>query len=465
MNRSKEPTVDRTRPPRPGPTTEFRFPEFQTHTLDNGLQLYLSRYPRGPLVHQLLVLPGGGQQDPVDRAGLATLTASLMDEGTDLRPALAIAGQVEALGGYLSSQADWDSMSASLGVLAKHAQQGLELVAEIVNHASFPADEVERLRHQHLAELQRRKAQPANLASDALLQLLYEHTIYASSVLGTPETVAAISRPEILDTARREISPAGASLIMVGDLHPETVVDLVQDTFGDWQGSPRLEPAPIDPPAMDGLRIHLIDRPRAPQTELWLGSVGVPRSHPDRAGLAVLNSLLGGKFTSRINLNLRERLGITYGVSTSFAQRRGPGPFVVAASIETEAVEVAVREILMEIRRLQDELVTDEELADTQSYLLGIFPYTLQRIEGLAGRLADLALYSLPHDYFAGYLEQVAAVTRDDLQTLARRHLHPDAMGLVAVGPRQQIESRLAAFGSPEICPVTSSSDGSLMDS
>jgi zinc protease len=388
-----------------------------------------------------------------------------MDEGTDLRPALAIAGQVEALGGYLSSQADWDSMSASLGVLAKHAQQGLELVAEIVNHASFPPDEVERLRHQHLAELQHRKAQPANLASDALLQLLYEHTIYATSVLGTPETVAAISRPEILETARREITPAGASLIMVGDLHPETVVDLVQDTFGNWQGAPRLEPAPIDPPAMDGLRISLVDRPQAPQTELWLGSVGVPRSHPDRPGLAVLNSLLGGKFTSRINLNLRERLGITYGVSTSFAQRRGPGPFVVAASIETEAIEVAVREILMEIRRLQDELVTDEELTDTQSYLMGIFPYTLQRIEGLAGRLADLALYSLPHDYFTGYLEQIAAVTRDDLQDLARRHLDPDVMGLVAVGPRQQIEGRLAAFGSPEIHPVASPSDGSLTDS
>jgi zinc protease len=186
--------------------------------------------------------------------------------------------------------------------------------------------------------------------------------------------------------------------------------------------------------------------------------VGVPGSHPDQVGLSVLNSLFGGKFTSRINLNLRERLGITYGVSTGFAQRRGPGPFVVAASIDTDAVETAIREILTEIRRLQDELVTDEELADTQSYLLGIFPYTLQRIEGLAARLADLAVHDLPPDYFTSYPRQIAAVTRDDLQRLARQHLHPDRMGVVAVGPRGEIESQLIPFATPVIHPAPSSS-------
>jgi len=459
MSPTRKTTPNRTRPPRPDPTREFRFPDFQLHSLDNGLSVYLSPYPRAPLVHQILVLPGGGQQDPIDRAGLSTLTASLIDEGTDLHGALEIAHQVETLGGYLSSQADWDSMSASLGVLAKHGRQGLELLAEVVSGASFPPREVERLRSQYLAELKRRQAQPSTLASDALFQSLYDRTIYATPIIGTPETIAAIRRQEILETAQREISPDGAALVIVGDLEPDTVLSLVAEAFREWRGRPRPEPAAIDPLPQDDMQIRLIDRPHAPQTELWLGSIGVGRSHPDRAGLAVLNSLLGGKFTSRINLNLRERLGITYGVSTSFSQRRGPGPFVVAASVETDAVDSAIREILAEIRRLQDELVTEEELADTKSYLLGIFPYMLQRIEGLAARLADLAIYDLPRDHFPSYLRQIAAVTRGDLQSLAQKHLHPDKMSVVAVGPRQQIESRLTPFGPLVIQPEPGSPD------
>lgn len=447
------PIMDRSRPPAPGPTSQSDFPLFQVHELDNGLRLYVAPYPRAPLVYQLLVLPGGGQNDPIDRAGLATLTAALMDEGTELRSALAIAAEVEALGGYLSTQADWDHMNASLGSLAEHTAQGLQLIAEIVQHGSYPEFEVERLRSQHLAELQRRKAQPAYLATDALFKILYERTIYASSVLGTPETLTAIERPEILEAAQSEVSPDGAALVMVGDLVPEATLQMVQETLGGWSGSSRSTPAAVQPAALDRLRISVIDRPRAPQTELCMGSVGVSRSHPDRAGLVVLNSLLGGKFTSRLNLNLRERLGITYGVSSSFAQRRGPGPFLVSASVDTEAVGVAVGEILAEIRRLQDDLVTEEELADTQSYLLGIFPYTLQRIEGLASRLADLAAYDLPRDYFTAYLQRIASVNRDELQRLARQHLHPDRMGVVAVGPHGEIEPQLDPLGTIEIQP------------
>ena len=461
---SREPDFGQDFPAHPGPAKAFQFPDFEIHTLDCGLQVYLAPYPRAPMLHQLLILPGGGQQDPPDRAGLASLTGSLMDEGTDHRSALEIAKQVETLGGYLSSQADWDTMSASLGMLGRHSRQGLEILAEVGLHASFPAKEVERLRNQFSAELQHRQAQPSALASDALFQILYPGTVYATPLIGTQESISIISRQEILDTAQREISPLGAALILVGDLEPDTTLPMIEETFGDWQGNPRPDSTTIQPPLLDGLRISLVDRPQAPQTELWLGSVGVPRSHPDRAGLTVLNSLLGGKFTSRINLNLRERLGITYGASTSFSKRRGPGPFVVAASIDTEAVETAIREILFEIRRLQDEPVEEEELADTLSYLLGIFPYTLQRIEGLASRLADLATYDLPRDYFPSYLEQIAAVTRPDLQRLAQQHLNPDAMGVVAVGPRREIETQLVSFGTPSIHPATSFSSESLDD-
>lgn len=438
-------------PPAAGNVKEFRFPGFELHPLDNGLTLYLARYPRGPLIHQLLILPGGAECDVPERAGATALAASLMDEGTDGASALEIAYRVETLGGYLTSYADWDTMSAALGVLARHTRPGLQLLAEIASGASFPDAEIERLRRQHLAELQRRRAQPSSLASDALGRTLYAGTAYASPVLGTPATVSAIDRAQILEAADRDITPAGAALILVGDLEPARILDQVEQTFGDWRGSPRRRATRLQPPSRKGHDLVIVDRPQAPQTELWLGAVGVPRSHPDRPGLMVLNSLLGGKFTSRLNLNLRERLGITYGVSSSFSSRRGPGPFVVAASVDTAAVGTATQEILDEIHRLQDAPVSAAELADTQSYIRGIFPYSLQRIEGLADRLADLAAYDLAADYFSTYLRQIAQVTREDLQRLAQEHLDPDSMAIVAVGPQSTIEPQLSHLGSASI--------------
>lgn len=463
MSRLSRQPVDRSRSPTTTTSTTFQFPAFEVHQLDNGLQVYLARYPRGPLVHELLVMPGGGQHDAHGQAGLSALTASMMDEGTDRRSAIELAYRVESLGGYLTSQADWDSMSAALGLLAGHQRRGLELLAEIASQASFPEDELTRLRSQHLAELQRRLAQPSVQASDALARSVYGKTAYGNPLLGNPVTLHAINRQDILSVAEHQISPDGAALILVGDLRIDRTLEMVAEAFEAWNGEPIPPPPPIDPPVLEGYEILLIDRPEASQTELWMGHVGVPAGHPDRPGLSVLNSILGGKFTSRINLNLRERLGITYGASTSFAQRRAAGPFVAAASVDNEAVGTAIREILTELRRLQEEPVTATELADTQSYLQGIFPFTLQRIEGLADRLADLAVYDLPHSHFTTFFAKVAAVTPIDLLELAQRHLDPDRLAIVAVGPRTVLEDQLATFGEPRIRPFEGPADASTI--
>lgn len=452
--------LDRSSPPAPGTATTFRFPDFEVHRLGNGLQVYVARYPRGPLVHQLLVMPGGAQCDPGNRAGLSSLTASMMDEGTNDRSAIDLAYEVERLGGYLSSQADWDSMSASLGVLARHQGQGLDLLAEIACQASFPKHELVRLRDQRLAELRRRQAQPSARASDELARLLYGDTVYGYPLIGTPSSLRAIDRTrDILATAHQQISPNGAALILVGDLATEKALEMARQAFAGWQGEPIPVPPPIAADEQQGHQISLLDRPEATQTELWVGHIGVARDHPDRPGLAVLNSLFGGKFTSRINLSLRERLGITYGASSSFSQRRDRGPFIVAASVDSEAVGTAIEEILAEMKRLQEERVTAVELADTQSYLQGIFPFTLQRIEGLADRLADLAVYDLPDEHFSTFFEMVTRVTASELQSLARKHLHPARLAIVTVGPRTLLEEQLSPFGEPRIRPFAEPTD------
>ncbi|MEJ2085082.1 MAG: insulinase family protein [Acidobacteriota bacterium] len=199
------------------------------------------------------------------------------------------------------------------------------------------------------------------------------------------------------------------------------------------------------------LEVRIIDRPDSPQTELRLGHVGPTRTDPDYVPLQVMNSLLGGKFTSRINLKLREELGITYGASSGFANRRGHGPFVVSTSVDSDSVGVATEEILQELHRMQQDPVSIEELEDTKNYLLGVFPYTLQRIEGIANRIAEIALYDLPLDYYARSLAIIRGVDPDQVQNLARKHLHPNRIGIVAVGPAAVLAPQLEPFGSLQI--------------
>lgn len=441
--------LDRTLPPAAGALRSFGFPAFLHVELPGGLAVYAARHGDVPLVSLELMTPAGGQHDPPGRHGLSTLTAGLLDEGTVRGGALEIAARVERLGGYLSSGADWDVAYLAAGVLSGNLQAALELVAEVATSPTFPPEELERLRRQRLAELLRRRHDPSILADERLNEEIFCGTAYGRSLLGDEESVAAIARDDVVGHYRRHYGRRGAALVAVGDLDPETLAAAAERVFGG--GGPAAPPPPeVRPAPLPGVAVHVVDRPGAAQTELRLGHAGIPRRHPDYAPLVVLNTLLGGQFTSRINLNLRERHGYTYGAHSRFVGRQGPGPFLISAAVATEATGAAAREVLAELVRLQEEPVAAVELAETRDYLIGVFPYTVQTVGDLAKRLEMLATYGLPDDYFARYLERVREVTADEVQRLARRHLHPDRIAVVAVGPAETLEPQLAALG-----PVT----------
>jgi zinc protease len=429
-----------------------RFPAFERSRLANGLEIYAAPIHRSPLVQlELISRSGGGQQDPHTRAGLATLTAGLLDEGTRDSSALELASRVEQLGGYLASGADWDVAHVSTGMLSKHLQDGLQLLAEVATLANFPPAEVARLQRQRQAELQRRLAQPASLASIALLRLIYGTTPYGFSLLGTSQTVASIARDDILDFHRRHYGPADAVLIAAGDFDMPQIQALTETTFSDWSGSTRVGAVDLSPISRSELTIEIVDRPDAVQTELRLGHAGPPRSCPDYAPLQVMNSLLGGKFTSRINLNLRERLGFTYGAHSRFAERLGPGPFVVSTAVATETVGRSVTEIRGELERIREEPVSQTELDETKGYLLGVFPYSLQKLDGISSRLGDLAVFSLPDDYYTALHDDIGHVDARQIGEVAQEYLHPDRLAIVAVGPADELAAQLDPLGSIRI--------------
>lgn len=445
--------VDRTRPPEPGPIQTYRFPEFTRHRLDSGLEVIPARLSGAPLVELQLLFPAGADRDPAERPGLASLVSELLDEGTENRSALEIASSVERLGGRLDTGTDWNVSSAAVHVLAEDLDEGLDLLAEVATRPTFPADEVERARRNRLTDLLRRHDRPAVLAKDHFDRMVYGSSAYGRPLAGAPEAVRAIDRDDVQSFYRRHFRIGAATLLATGDLEPDALVEAARRRFGAAEPGPAPAASRPEAPAPDRVRVRVIDRPGSPQTELRLGHAAIPRHHPDWTALGVLNALFGGKFTSRVNMVLRERHGVTYGVSSRVVPRLGPGPFLVSTAVANDGAGLAVREILAELGRLRREPVDDEELADAKSYLLGLFPYTLQTLDGIQYHLENLVVYDLPDDHYAPerYLARMEAVDRDEILRVARAHLRPDRAAVVAVGPAAELVPQLEGLGDLEV--------------
>lgn len=464
---ASSPRVDRTAPPPPSEIRPFRFPPFLRTRLPNGLAVSAARLPDVPLVSMEVVSPGGGQFDPEGQEGIAALTAALLDEGTGRRSALEIAAAAERLGGYVTTGADWDVGFLATGLLSGYRAAGLDLLAEILFSPTFPEAEVQRLRRQRHTEILRRRQDPAGLADDRFAREVYKGTVYAHPLIGEEESLERLDRDTLRAFYQGHYGLTGSALIAVGDFDPEDLLreaEAVFTTDGPAVSVPVPRQPEIHPPSPRGIAVHLVDRPGAAQTELRVGHVGVSRTHPDYIPLVVLNTLLGGKFTSRINLNLRERHGYTYGATSRFVARMGPGPFLVNAAVATESAGAAAREVLHELRAIREDLVRPEELTETQSYMRGVFPYTVQTIGDLAKRLETLTLFDFPDDYYMRYLERIAEVTREEILEMARRHIDPMRAVVVAVGPAEVLEPQFEGVGpvtvwSPEGVPQVAQPD------
>ncbi len=441
---------DRSRPPAPGPLRSFDFPQFHQARLDNGLQILAAGAPRVPLVSLQVLLPAGGQYGSLDRPGLPCLHGGLLDEGTHRRTSIEIARMIEGLGGSVASGAGWNMAYVEVSMLSRHFDAGRDLLAEIVRTPEFPQREIDRLRLEYRAEMLRRKGDPSSLAQRFFATAVYGGTVYGEPLIGTDESLDRLDRDSLWGFYRRHVGPGGSTAIAVGDFDPAAAIDHLEEVFGDWPAVPAPEPPVIEPKPLEGVEVHIVDRPGSAQTQLQLGHASLPRHHPDFPRMLLLNAIFGGKFTSRINLNLREKHGFTYGAQSYFGRRSGPGPFVVRAAVATDVAGAAVEQLLLEMRHIREQPVTADELEETQDYLVGVFPYTLQTIGDLAKRLEAIAVFDLPLDYYDSYPAELYDVRREDLLSAAREHLHPDRLVIVAVGPADELRPGLEVFG-----PVT----------
>lgn len=443
-------SLDRTRPPVSPPVEPFQFPEFEIASA-RGLDVYLLPRDTLPLVHLELALRYGADVEPPDRRGSATLTAALLAEGTAHRTSQEVAAAFEALGTEVHTNADWDGTYLETTLRSEHAATGADLLYELLAEATFPGEEVERLKRRRLADLRRRASRPDFLASREMLRALYPDHVYGESLLGSADDIERLARADVVARAGR-LRAAPLTLLVTGRFDRDELLARAAHWDRPRVVAETAAPPPQAVPEPERRRIVVVDRPQAQQTELRVGHQGLPRVHADRIASQVLNCVLGGKFTSRLNLSLRERLGVTYGAWSRFSARRGRGPFVAGAAVETEATGRAATEILAELERLRADPVPATELADAKSYLIGTFPYSLQALEGLAGRLEDLATHpDLPRETYREWPGAVAAVDGGALIRTARAHLHPERATVVAVGPAAVLEPQLSALAPVEV--------------
>jgi zinc protease len=442
-------TMDRPRP-LPGPARPYAFPAFERHMLANGLGLVIAPITKLPLVTLLATIDAGAVSDAPGMEGLARLTAQSLSEGAGGRGGAELAEYAERLGTAVSASANWDAAFVQLTILSSQLPDALALLGDVVMDPMLPPGEVERLQNERLAELLQLRAEPRGLADEMLDRVVFaEHARYGRPAGGTETSVAGLT-PEAVSACYEALyHPAAATLVVVGDVRPAQVQRLVEARFGQWRGAARSDFATPDMPPAPGRRVHVVTKTGSPQSELRLGHRGLPRAHPDYFPVVVMNAILGGLFSSRINLNLREAHGYTYGAHSGYEWRRWAGPFSVDAAVQREVTDAAVQEMLREIDRIRDSEVSDSELSLATSYLDGVFPIRYETTSAIASALANLLVYRLPPDYFDRYRERVRAVTVADVREAARAHLDPADLQLVVVGDAETIRQPLEqlAFG------------------
>jgi zinc protease len=443
---------DRSRAPTPGSVRPFDFPEVQRRRLGNGLTLLMASTGELPLVTVRAVIDAGASAERAGEEGLAWLTAQALEGGTAARDGEDLAWAVERLGAQLQTQTTWDAVHMSLTVPSQRLGEALDLLAEIVRTPAFPEREVERARAEQSAEMLRRLTEPRALADDAAVRFIYaDGATYGRTLLGFADRVAGFAADAVRRFHGSRYVPGRAAIVVVGAVGVDDVESAVTRAFGDWAGEAQPAIPAVTTPRHSSTAIHVVDRASAVQSELRIGQVGVPRDTADFYALQVMNAILGGAFISRLNLNLRERQGFTYGVRSSFAFRRAAGPFIIQTAVASDVTVRAVEETLKELHGLLQDGVTAEEVANARDFIAGTMPLEMQTTEQLAARIAELHVYDLPSDHFETAREQFRAVTAEEVHRVARLRLQPDRLVIVVAGSADAIADGLRGLGLGEV--------------
>jgi zinc protease len=439
-------TPDRSIAPKPGPPPALKLPPVQQRTLSNGLPVWIVELHKVPVAHVTLVVKAGAGSDPRDKYGLANLTAEMLDEGAGTRDALQIADAVDFLGANLSTSSSSDASYVELQVPVARLSNALAIMAEVALRPTFPDDELKRVRQDLLTSIVQAQDDPATLAHFAFPRIVFgpDHR-YGTMSFGTASTLNRLTVADLKQFHSAHYVPSNSLLIVTGDVTPESAIAQLEPAFGRWTGKPAQSLQVAAAPQLTSRQVYIIDKPGAPQSQIWIGWVGVPRSTPDYFPVRVLNTILGEAFTSRLNQNLREEHGYAYGADSRFDMRGSAGPFYAWAGVQTDKTSESLTEFFKELEGIRKP-VTAEEIEKAKNYLALQMPRKFETTGSMAGSLAEMFVYSLPADYYATYAQRIRAVTPGDVQRVAEKYIQPDKFAVLVVGDRKVVEPGIKAL-------------------
>jgi predicted Zn-dependent peptidase len=458
--------IDRSRLPQADAARPFTLPSIEKSVLPNGLRLWTVRHPTVPVISLVLLIRGGSASDPAGKDGLAALTADMLDEGSGGRSAIEMHEALARIGAQFDTDIGSDAAVLGITTLSRFAIEALRLLADMVVHPSLTEADFERVRQLRLHRLTQLRDVPGVVADRTFLRLLYGQHPYGHTPIGSQQAIAALTVDDIRVFHAQVLHPASATLVAVGDCDHREIERAATDAFGEWGQTPFVQA--LGPPnatsvatgphaGHDGAaRLNVVPRPGAPQSELRIGHVAVARSTPDYHPLVTANTILGGQFVSRINLNLREDKGFTYGARTGFDFRLMPGPFSVQVSVQTAATARAIEESIGEIAAIRGPRpATEDELSMAVATLTKGYARYFETPEQIGRAITQLSLYDLPDDYFAEFVPRIEQVTVSDVTRVTAEYLDPARLTTLVVGDLSVIGGELPrlGLGDPAVLP------------
>jgi zinc protease len=442
-------------PPAPGPLRPYVFPQVNQFQLANGLKVIVVEKHNLPEVEGRLIIDAGAQREPAAKNGLASLTGRLLSEGTADLSGAEIARQMDALGAQYQTGGGYSTSFADVVALKNVFPQALQLAAKTVMSPSFPTTEFTRVKNQAIAAYQQSHARTSGLASDAFVRAAFDSTApFSRPPNGTMASINALTRDDVVNWQRTMYAPSASTLLMVGDITAAEARSVAQQAFGSWSATRVATGAVANPVhTSSGTRVILVDRPGSVQSTIIVGQPGFQATDPEYIPMLALNHVFGGAVSSRLNNNLREKHGYTYGAFSGLDLRPGAGVFQMSSEVRTNATDSALVEAIGEYNRLGSETVPAPELQALVNNLVSGFPNAVQSVQGLTTRLQNLIVWGLPLDFYTTYRERLAAVTPDDVRRVASGKLTPNNLVVVVAGDLSKIEAPIRArnFGSVEV--------------
>ena len=446
-------TLDRSVMPDPAPEPTFTPPVPERRSLSNGLGVAVLEKPGLPIVSFALMLPAGAITDPADQPGLAGFTSQMLSEGTETRSSQEIAAAFEFMGTRISAETRREITLLSTETLTKHWSDALALMADLVLHPTFPQHELDRVRREHLTDLRRAKDEPTFVAEQVMAGLVFgRESRYGHPAIGTEQSTTDLSREDLVRHFQAHYGPSGATLVVGGDVTLDQVMEQAESAFGHWAAVSAQPDGQSD--SADGTAaettIYLVDKPGAAQSVIRAGHATVPRQHPDYFGLTLLNYSFGGNFSARLNQNLRQDKGYSYGYHSSVSWFREPSYLVAGGSVQTAVTKESVQETLKEFQDIhRARPVTEEEIEGAKAGMLRSYPSNFERSSQIVGQIVQMVLHDLPNDYFRTVSDKMDAVPLDEVHRVGDQQVHPDQLKVLVVGDRQEIEPGLRELGLP----------------